>query len=89
MQRGNELRMMSMASKFHAERSHALQTTYLLVKSMQEAQILPENIERKVMELMKSFSELEQTLLPNIEDKDGEVKPLQFWKEEAERVISI
>lgn len=37
LQRGNELRIMSMASKYHDERPHALQLTYLLVKSMQEA----------------------------------------------------
>lgn len=34
LQRGNELRMMSMASKFHAERPHTIQPTYLLVKSL-------------------------------------------------------
>lgn len=88
LQRGNELRMMSMAPKFHSERPHALQPTFLLVKSMQESQILPENIERNIRELMKSFSELEQTLLPDIEDREGAVKPLQSWKEEVERVIN-
>lgn len=88
LQRGNKLRIISMASKYHAERPHALQPTYLLVKSMKEAEILPENIERKVRELMKSFCELKKNLLPDIEDEEGAVKPLQSWKEEVERVIS-
>lgn len=88
LQRGNELRMMSMASKFHIERPHALQPTYLLVNSMQESQILLENIERKIGALMKSFSELEQTLLLDIKDREGVVKPLYSWKEEVERVIN-
>lgn len=55
---------------------------------MQEAQIFPENIERKIRELMRNFSELNKTLLLDIEDENGAVKHLQFWKEEAERVIS-
>lgn len=37
---------------------------------------------------MKIFSELEQTLFPDIENKEGVVKPLQFWKKEVERVIN-
>lgn len=32
LQRGNKLRIISMASKYHAERPPAIQPTYLLVK---------------------------------------------------------
>lgn len=88
LQRENELRLMSMASKYHVERPPTFQPTYLLVKSMQESQIQPESIERKIGELTRSFNELNDTLLPRIFDENGVIKPLQLWKEESERIIN-
>lgn len=55
---------------------------------MQEAQMLRDNIEKKIRELMRTFSKMNETLLPSIENENGEIKPLQLWKEEAERVIN-
>ena len=87
--RANNLDVMTKASRFDANnRPQSLKPTYILVKSLQSFQTLPDDLSRKITELVKNFNDWGNTLLPDIIDEKGEIRTLQQWQDQASKVIN-
>lgn len=87
--RATDLDIMFKASRFAMNnRPQSLKPTKNFLKSLKGFQALPDDLSKKIRELIKNFDDWDDTFLPDIMDTSGNVQTLQQWQEKAKEVIN-